>query len=222
MMDSSKWQDLTGAVNAFVQESATAKLRMGAGFFPVEPAVDPMLPQTCSMDSDCGAYGPCVPVFNQCNGSISSPIDSCELSDYTHPAVSMSGFPGASSQIQTSLGGVSPDGGSTPMTPALAGALQYAKGAAQAGRPSAVVLLTDGEPTGCTFNTVQSVAGVADSAYKGSPSVRTYVVALGGIAELDQVAQAGGTGTAKLVAVGNAQSALQSALQQIRSAEGCQ
>lgn len=223
LQDSNRWQDLKGAIQSFVGEAATARMRLGMGFFPVVPSTQPTLPASCTKDSDCGSYGPCLAIFNQCNGGVGSPVsDSCDVPDYAVPAVNMMAFPAAESSINTKLAAAMPDGGTTPITPALAGALQYARGATQAGRRGAVVLLTDGEPTGCTLNTVQSAAGVADTAFRSNPSVRTYVVGLGPLQDLNPIAAAGGTNAAYITSSATPQPELVSALRQIRAAEGCQ
>lgn len=223
LQDANRWQDLTGAVQSFVGQTKTARMHLGLGFFPVAPGTQPTFPATCTKDSECGNYGPCMPIFNQCNAGAGSPVsDSCDVPDYATPGVSFTQFPAAKSAIDAALSNASPDGGTTPITPALAGALQYAAGAARVGRRAAVVLLTDGEPTACTLNTVQSAAGVADTALRRSPSVRTYVVGLGPLQDLNPIAVAGGTTSAYITSSAAPQPELVSFLEQIRAAEGCQ
>jgi len=114
--------------------------------------------------------------------------------------------------------------GSLP-PPGYQGALQYAKNYAMA-HPSekvAVVLLTDNFPRICNTNTdvPDDLLPIAQTFATGTPKVLTYVVGIGDgiapnptIAQLNQVAAAGGTGTAWLV---NSQTDVTNALNNIRT-----
>jgi hypothetical protein len=91
-------------------------------------------------------------------------------------------------------------GGEAPTGPALEGALAYARqwwmdNPSTDGPqvPPSVVVITDGPPTACG-STVASAAAFAAAAFRATPRIRTYVVALGpdGSA-LEPIALAGGT-----------------------------
>jgi hypothetical protein len=124
----------------------------------------------------------------------------CTASAYT-PAVPIAPLPGNAAAITASVNAVAL-GTSSPQAPALQGALLQMRAyvAAQGNHKGAVVLITDGLPDSCTTpNVATDVAAIAATYYAGTPSIKTYVVALGGdvaVASWNAVAQAGGTGAA--------------------------
>jgi hypothetical protein len=61
-----------------------------------------------------------------------------------------------------------------------------------------IVLATDGEPNDCSSD-VAAVSAIAASGLSGSPRIETYVIGIGNIAGLNQIAAAGGTGQALIV-----------------------
>ena len=127
-------------------------------------------------------------------------LDQCNSSAYYAPAVTMSALPNTTA-FSSSLAATSPSG-DTPTLPALTGALDFAKDLkkADAGLKAAVVLVTDGEPAGCS-SSISNVSNVAGLAAK---SVPTYVIGIGAnIPGLDQIATAGGTAPATVVTVGD-------------------
>jgi hypothetical protein len=223
MQDSSKWSAVTGAITQFMQPITTSdKLGMGLGLFPT-PASGP-IPSACTTNQECGFYGPCVPVFNQCNGALAG-NDSCVATDYQTPVVPIAELPGVSSQISGAISSASPDGASTPAGPALEGAIDYATIWAQGhpDRMTVVVLATDGDPTNCTPNTVADVAAHAAEGLNQSPSIKTFVIGVGSeLTSLNQIAQSGGTDQATLVSTANAGAEFKAALDKIRGAVVCQ
>ncbi|WP_437486963.1 vWA domain-containing protein [Sorangium sp. So ce1014] len=125
-------------------------------------------------------------------------MNDCDHTAYDQLAVSIGELPLHTPEITGSIRGTSPGGG-TPMRPALQGVLSNATAYKDA-NPShkvIVVLATDGDPSGCAGNTVASTAEIAQRAlnYNG---VQTYVIAVEGstLANLDQIAAAGGTARA--------------------------
>jgi hypothetical protein len=118
----------------------------------------------------------------------------CDVGAYAMPTVSIAPLPGNTSAIQNAIAGIMP-GGNTPTVPALQGALQFARTYTEntPGRAASVVLVTDGYPNGCA-STIAAAAMVAQQAYEGTPSTKTYVIGLGNTAALDQVALAGSGG----------------------------
>ena len=136
----------------------------------------------------------------------------CSDATYGSPQVSVRALPdGAFGQA---IDAASPTG-PTPTAYAMRGALGYAKGlAANAGDEKVILLLvTDGLPgvydrngrTLCSPNTIDTAAGVAAGGFSGSPSIATYVIGVAdqanpdGLANLDRIAQSGGTQKATIV-----------------------
>jgi hypothetical protein len=80
----------------------------------------------------------------------------------------------------------------------------------------AVILVTDGKPQGC-IEDVNVIAGVASDAL-ASAGIRTYAIGLAGSEEstMNQIAAAGGTGTAFFINNGSVTQELLSALKQIQ------
>jgi len=221
MKDSGKWSSVTSAVKKFVVLPGLDKLGMGLAFFPT-PAKSP-IPSACTNDQQCGFYGPCVPGFNLCSGSLAG-NDSCVATDYQTAVVGIEPFPGVSSKIITAIDGAKPEGASTPSAPALEGAIDHATIWQQqhTDRVVVVILATDGEPTNCMPNTVQDMANHAAEGVNQTPSIKTFVIGVGDLSALNAVAAAGGTNQAIIVSSGNAEKEFLDALNKIRGAVGCQ
>lgn len=127
----------------------------------------------------------------------------CNANDYRTPDVAIGLLPGVAPQIAASLTAQALGPG-TPTTPALEGMLAYARAEkmSRATRDVAVVLVTDGQPTQCS-STPQNSATVIGNYATGSPPVRTYVLGIGpSVANLNILAQAGGTAPARLIESG--------------------
>jgi hypothetical protein len=218
MQDSGKWGGVSAALESFVTQTGGVSASASLTFFPVPPAVPS--PTACTVDADCGIYGPCVPGFNQCSGALYGD-DSCVAADYQTPAVAMSPLP--SFEMQQALQQIAPNGGSTPMAPALEGVLADASDYASShpAEQVAVILVTDGAPTNCIGNDLDAVAKAAATGFGGIPSVSTYVIGVDTPTSLDAVAQAGGTGTATVVSALSAQAQTSAALDAIQKDLGC-
>ncbi len=149
---------------------------------------------------------------------------SCTAADYATPKVAIAPLPGNAMAVANSITATVPNGG-TPTTPALQGAINYARAytAATPGRTAAVVLVTDGVPTGCGGgNTVNAASAAARAAYTGTPSIKTYVVGLGATGSLDTIALAGsGDVTHYFPATSDVSAQLLAALKQISGAISC-
>jgi hypothetical protein len=129
--------------------------------------------------------------------------------------------------ISQAIAQETPDGVDTPIYPALGGAILGALSEAKArpGEAGAVLLITDGEPTGPapTCGGVNpedpgEIGKLAQAGVASSPSVRTFVIGLPGVSSniANQIAVAGGTHQAYLVAGTNIQNEFQKALDQVR------
>ncbi|MET0593511.1 MAG: vWA domain-containing protein, partial [Polyangiaceae bacterium] len=182
----SRWGNLTQAMPTFLNDPVNAGMQIGLDFFP-EGANNPL----------------------------------CTPNDYAMADVAVDFIPGMNNAQVTALvnaiNGRMRTGG-TPTTPALNGALQAAKAwqMAHPERSISVLLLTDGEPLGCTGNTVNAAAAVAQQYANGTPPIKTFVLGVGpATGPLDAIAAGGGTRMAYMVTNGGA-AALAQALADIR------
>jgi hypothetical protein len=150
--------------------------------------------------------------------------DNCAAGNYSTPKVPMTPLPNTTA-LKQSLDKETPEGSNTPTRAALEGTLNFAK--AQAAGPAkdgkvVVVLVTDGDPTGCLFsNTIQTISDVAKTA---KDQVPTFVIGVGNIAGLNAIAAAGGTKQAIIVSTGNAaktEADLKKAIESIRESLSC-
>lgn len=222
-----RWSATQGGTKAFLAEPASASVAMGLQFMPQAAG-----PVPCTSNAECQAGGDffATCVNNVCQFVLTPNPDSCASADYAKPVVPLASLSqsGQLTALNTAIDGQIAEGG-TPMTPALQGALEYAKSRAQVtGHRTAVVLVTDGIPNTCTGqDTTAAAVAVAQSFSGGSPKIPTYVVAIGTVGGQDwaptdwnQIAVAGGTG-AFLPATSQAE--LQQQLAAIRSSfSACQ
>jgi hypothetical protein len=214
----SRWTQVTGAIAEFLTLPGTEGIGMGIGFFPLEPSISP--PIQCSGPGDCYPYSD-VCMFNQCLDNIGED-SSCIPGDYRIPAVSIELLPGASGAINGAIGAHGPSG-TTPMAPALWGAMEYASewAGAHPDHATIVVLATDGLPTNCIENKSDNVAAIAAGGLD-SAGIQTFVIGIGdGLDDLNKIAAAGGTDAALMVESGNASVEFLQALDQIRGSVAC-
>lgn len=141
----------------------------------------------------------------------------CTPATYANLDVDIAPLPGNAYAIKESLLTTSPTGG-TPMRPALEGGVDAMTEwlVLNPTHEGIVILVTDGDPGGCSPNTVSDVANIAEAGFMATPSIRTFVVGMDGatFANLDTIAQAGGTNDA--FDVGSGTSAFVAALDEIR------
>jgi hypothetical protein len=116
--------------------------------------------------------------------------DSCDVADYSTPEVEVSELPGASGDLLAAFDEWSP-GEITPLGPALAGAIEYARGwkTDHPGQEIIVVQVTDGVPNGCGASPspsdvmrdgVDDIAQIAADGLAGEPPIRTFVLGIEG------------------------------------------
>jgi len=224
VQDTDKWGAVTSAITTFLGSFDEGGVGVGIQYFPIPPPPGTQIPLNCVTTADCGLYGPCVPILNKCSGAL-APDTSCDPADYDEPAVAISELPGVKSAILTSMGDMDPDGDATPTQQAMQGAVAYAVGwaAANPSHLTFIVFATDGEPTGCTTNSITETANLAQGAANGTPQVKTFVIGVGTeLSALNSIAQAGGTDQAYLVDTGqNVTTQFIEALNEIRSAGLC-
>lgn len=151
----------------------------------------------------------------------------CDQKAYSLTDTPFAILPGNAVPIETAVNAAVPDGLSTPVYPALGGAILKGIEIAQnnPGHTSAVLLVTDGAPAGpaplCNGVDPVATAEIAKLAATGAafnPPVLTYVIGLPGVDQgfANAVAQAGGTTSAILVSNTNVQKEFQDALAKVR------
>jgi hypothetical protein len=201
MSMNNKWTDATTAFTAFFRDPGTAGLRVAFRFFPDSMPVAGCDDQGCSLDACSQPLVPIAPL-----AADPAPQDTQEAALVTALTTAMPGRNGG-------------NGGGTPLYAALGGAEQWA-GAYQIAHPdekTVVILMTDGEPNGCDEN-IANIAGLAATALQMN-KVLTYAIGLEGSnqAQMDQIAQAGGTMNGYFIGAGSmAQTQLLAALTAIR------
>jgi len=195
MLYDQKWSGAVTALIAFFQDADSAGLNVALRFFPDDQPV-----------------AGCNEIACDANACAAPLVDVGELNDqpaYADPH---------QKALVDAVNSRSP-GGETPMYPALAGATQWTVAQADpANKRSVVILVTDGEPNGCNEDP-SAIAALAGDAY-AQAEVLTYAIGMPGsnLAQLDQIAQLGGTGQAFVVASG-VNTDLQKALEKIRTVE---
>jgi hypothetical protein len=220
-----KWDAVTGALNAFVAQPGLAGTSIGIQYFGLPTTA--ACPASCTTDADCNVCGGLC-LGTMCFGG--GAYDSCVAADYAKPDVEIAPLPGASTAISTSLAAHMPST-STPTAPAMQGALDHAKAwaAAHPGHVVAVVFVTDGEPTECSPMDQAGVAAIAAAALAGTPSVKTFAIGIFAVADipsgpnlLNAVAIAGGTGQAHdITTTMDVSMAFGQAMNSVRSSLGC-
>lgn len=206
--------DRSGSMHLSINDTDTRWTATKAGLFQLLDALPSSLsagmevfpsgdaPVTCCKIIDnviqCAAY--CAP------GELPGPEARCEASEYAAPAISMSPLDAVQkAKMKTLASSVDEEFyWGTPMAPALSGAIASLGGATEG--VSAVILLTDGNPTSCdtpddpTANDIQRVVDAAAAGYGAQNPIRTFVMGVidgtagANAANLSLVASAGGTG----------------------------
>jgi hypothetical protein len=128
--------------------------------------------------------------------------DSCNVADYAKPNVPIAALPGNQARLVEVINGRTTYG-NTPTGVALRGAFEHLRThlAANPGRRGAVILTTDGFPSGCVPSDPAGIAADIQMAQMGMPGIATYVIGVFTATEamrarpaLEMFATAGGTG----------------------------
>jgi hypothetical protein len=182
-----RWGTVTFALDQFFASPEAAGMKVALGYFPLQAPGGP----------------------------------ACDPTYYYTPAVPMASLPGVGNAQVTSLSSsmmsTQPSGG-TPTQVALGAALQYASDwkLTFPKDKAIVVLATDGQPADACGATIDNSTAAAAAGFGADPAIPTYVIGVGPlVADLDSIAQSGGTGTAFLVNDANT-SAFIEALKQIK------
>lgn len=213
----SRWDAVTTAFAAFVNNPVTADFPVGLQYFG--------LPQSTSSGGAGGGGG-----SGGMGGGGRGPVGipgggplgnvSCVVSDYAQPEVPIAPLAMNAKAITDSMAAHAPLT-TTPTLPAVQGGIQFVAKYAMEHPDHKVVLVlaTDGEPSGCD-STLDNVTAAAAMGLSGMPSIRTYVIGVGdNLSNLDAIAKAGGTEHAFLVSDGNVQQDLLKALTAIQGAD---
>ena len=227
-MQGNKWDSVTMALKAFVQQPSLAGVNVGMQYFAVPAAANSCTVALCTSDAQCGAgCGPCVIPIPGLPGGCTGfhpGGDSCNANDYAVAAVEIAPLPGVANSIITSIGQHSPTTG-TPTSAALQGAINHNKawGQMHPNDAEVVVLATDGDPADCDTN-LAHIDAIAAAGLAGTPKVLTFVIGVGSsLQNLNGIAAAGGSMSAFLVDTGgNVQQQFLDAMNNIRHAAlGC-
>lgn len=241
------WPSVTSALISIASDPLLVGIGLGLTYLPVPPPDGFVIPgscanncvgqgtckfigiawacnQACQTAEDCGLYGPCLPVFQEryCNGAL-VPSVSCDPLDYGQPVVPIAELPGNKDAFIQAINAKDPDGDATPTQPSLEGTLVYAHQWA-VDHPTHLVhvlFATDGLPNNCTYNTIDGAATAAATAFNGNPSVPTFVLGIGDLGDLNQIATAGGTGQAYIADGSSVAGKMADVFNEIRAAGAC-
>jgi hypothetical protein len=203
-----RWTVVRQALVDFLGHPESAGIGSGITYFP---QVIPGAPTACRSNSECVAgaddYGPCVGGFFGICDAFGVAICSCEKSDvcyveaYSTPSVPIT-LPATPQPVIDSLMTRPDPNGGTPLRPALEGGHAYAASwaAQNPGRKTVLVLVGDGEPTGCSNNNIAASEAIAQAALAGPHQIPTFVIGIGpSLDNLNRIAAAGGTEQAYLM-----------------------
>jgi hypothetical protein len=198
----SRWQAASAALKGFFQDPGSAGLNVALRFFPHN------LPVAGCHNSQCDATACSKELVSI--GKLATEAAPTDAQEKTLVDAVDSSTPAPKG---------SNNSGGTPTFAALSGAETWAKAyqSAHSGEQTVVVFVTDGQPNGCNEDADDIAALAADA--KTSNNVLTYAIGISdGVDKgiLDPIAVAGGTKDAIMIADGNAQTALLTALQGIR------
>lgn len=192
-----RWVPVTDAIKAFVSDTDSTGIYASLTFFP---------------NNANTTTGP---------GSATFPI-SCTEATYATPAVDAHALPDEAPFSAAITEVDPPNEWGTPTDVALRGVASYGESLLGQGNKVAIVLVTDGEPTGCGDGTnpvdatVEAAAAVVDS-------IPTYVIGVGLTPlRLDAIAAAGGTETAFIIDLDNPDDTRESLLAQVKLIQGQQ
>ena len=188
MQDNNKWDNASEALKAFIASPTAAEMEVALRFFP---------------DGQCDG--------DQCN------VNACATPNVGVGALTADPAPAdvQEAALVNAINATGPGGG-TPMSAALDGALQFSNQYLldHPDHKTVVILVTDGEPSGCEEN-IGAIANIAATGLlEGTP---TYTVGLAGSNEgqLQQIALQGG-GSSIVIGNGDTQAELLAALQAIQ------
>jgi hypothetical protein len=198
-----KWDLAREALLAFLKDPRSDGLGVGLQLFP-----RPSRGVPCATDEDCGFPFACVGMPRTCSGYPYEGYPSCAAGDYDRLVVPIADLPGGQGPLVQAIQQTDPNPnlGLSNMGVAAQGVFLHLRARLQANpaRRVALVLVTDGVPTGCFYGWVRAPdveRGIAGE-FGQTPSIPTYVIGLfstdpkedqGGPEALAKFAVAGGT-----------------------------
>ncbi len=183
------WDGVKQAIAGFVNAPSSVGSSVGLQLFPIGGSAD--CPGSAPCTQGCVQFGgTCIP---DATGML------CAASDYSPPRVAIAPLPGVAQPIIDAMNDKDPSGG-TPTLPAMQSAVDIATAHALTDptRRTIIVLATDGAPNDCS-STIAAVAAEAARAAAHVPPVNTFVVGIGNVVGMNEVATAGGTNEALIV-----------------------
>ena len=183
------WEPIGSAIGNFVTLPEAAGMGVGISFFPYN-SIQPDGTVNYAMWCDENLYANPAPPRGAPIGTLPGYAGSVQQAIIDN---------GPDPNLANNMyNGIEP--GNTPTRVAMLGALAYARSWANANpaRKTIILLATDGAPNICNSN-IAAVSAVAADGYNGSPSIQTFVIGIGDIAGLNEVAAAGGSGQAIIV-----------------------
>ena len=199
-LEGNRWDPVTTALKAFIQSPSSAGLGVGLQYFPLgaTKTEDPAI---------------------------------CQPQNYVMPAVALGSLPAQAMPLLASIDahhftaaeGEDAAHWGTPTLPAVQGALEYlaAEAAAHPERRPFLLLATDGLPSKlCTGNSIDGIAMALQMAASAAQPIQTFIIGIGKLTTLTELAEAGGTGKPPFIVDGAGtatQTELALALNEIRS-----
>ena len=162
-----------------------------------------------TISGDCG-WGQGGNYLGTCQALLSSrcarPL-SCDAAQYATPAVEIQPLSAGTAALLSVIGQNWP-AGMTPTAPALSGLISHSKewSATHPEKRVVAVLATDGMPTECNPQGIAQIAQIAANGMSGANPIQTFVIGVfgpmdsGAQQNMDQIALAGGTGSAFFIA----------------------
>jgi hypothetical protein len=170
-----RWNPVTSALSSFFASPDSRGLRASLTLFPLNT--------------------------NSTQGPHNSVEPTCDSHDYSVPVVPPTDLPDAL-VFDSAIAAASPANEfGTPTYPALAGTIDYAESLRAEGKKTAIVLVTDGEPYSCdpeNWNNTSQIAALAGSV---AAEIPTYVIGVGSVDGLHEIAVSGGTDSAFVVSL---------------------
>ncbi len=176
--ESDLWTPVTDAILSFIQSPNILGVGVGLQYFPR-------------------------------NGTAKQLEPVCTTENYTTPAVPIGDLPGNAPLLKASIDAHHftkadwdlPTHSKTPTRYVAAAAVAHltARAATHPERRAAILLATDGEPSGCSNSNVDDVAKELAKAAALNPPIRTFVIGIGAISNLNKFAVGGGTGPQAIV-----------------------
>lgn len=218
-----RWGKVTAALQSFFEAPGAEGISVGMQYFGLETALTPGCTIGCKETmsclcpdwdyecvwENCGCWGAAQnPQTGEVACAVPNGPNSCNPADYEVPDVEIASLPMAAPALVASMAAHSPWQG-TPTGVAMTGALKHAKDWALAhpDHKVGVVLASDGapDPDLCAPGGPPDVPAIAAAALAGTPSIKTWVIAVGSDLDLDAIAAAGGTTKAFNISDANAQ-----------------